>query len=110
MSDLDEKYEGWDKMKAQGMSNKLLGYIEKKKYGKKGAGHSKEEHKEMDKKMNETVGVMVDHILAGNNLDAEQAFNVVIAGKVEAALENMKVDVSSKFFNGHVQEEVEGDE
>jgi hypothetical protein len=47
---------------------------------------------------NENVGLMIDHIHNGRNLEAEQAFNAAISEKVGTALENLKVDVGGRLF------------
>lgn len=56
--------------------------------------------------LKENISQMLDSIAAKDFDSASELFNTVVADKVGAALENLKVDVANRHFNG-VKESVE---
>jgi hypothetical protein len=52
----------------------------------------------------ESIGTMLDQVAAGDKSSAESTFNEILASKVSAALENLKVDAADQMFNVQKEE------
>lgn len=58
-------------------------------------------------KLKESIDTMIHQIATGDTDAARETMNYVLAQKVNAALENVKMDVANQYFNGIQKESKE---
>ena len=52
----------------------------------------------------EIINKMIDDILDGNNVEAEEGFNSVLASKIDAALDDRKVEIAQSIYGNNDNE------